>query len=421
MDLEAEEKAKTGISTLKVKYNRVFGYYIEVTNSFKDKVPEDYIRRQTLANAERYTMPRLKELESDILGAEEKLTVLEYNLFCDIRDTISEHIGRIQGTANAVAMLDALCSLSHVAMKNRYVRPSLNSRGVIDIKEGRHPVVEQLSGGEMFIPNDTYLDETSSIDVITGPNMAGKSTYMRQSALIVLMAQVGSFVPAKSADIGICDRIFTRVGASDDLSSGQSTFMVEMTEVANILRNATSRSLLILDEIGRGTSTFDGLSIAWSVIEYISENIKAKTLFATHYHELTELEGKITGVRNFCIAVKEQGDDIVFLRKIIRGGADKSYGIQVARLAGVPDKVLNRAKELVEQLLDVDITETVKEIASNAPDAVREEAYEQLSLFDHSSDREIINELASADLTATTPIEALNLLYRLQNEIKTRS
>ncbi|MBR6230921.1 MAG: DNA mismatch repair protein MutS [Lachnospiraceae bacterium] len=421
LELEQNEKERTQIPKLRIKYNRVFGYYIEVTNSFKDKVPEDYIRRQTLANAERYTMPRLKELESDILGAEEKLTVLEYNLFCDIRDTISEHIGRIQGTANAVAMLDALCSLSHVAMKNRYVRPSLNSRGVIDIKEGRHPVVEQLSGGEMFIPNDTYLDETSSIDVITGPNMAGKSTYMRQSALIVLMAQVGSFVPAKSADIGICDRIFTRVGASDDLSSGQSTFMVEMTEVANILRNATSRSLLILDEIGRGTSTFDGLSIAWSVIEYISENIKAKTLFATHYHELTELEGKITEVRNFCIAVKEQGDDIVFLRKIIRGGADKSYGIQVARLAGVPDKVLNRAKELVEQLLDADITETVKEIASNAPDAVREEAYEQLSLFDHSSDREIINELASADLTATTPIEALNMLYRLQNEIKTRS
>ncbi len=420
MELEENEKARTGISKLRIKFNRVFGYYIEVTNSFKDKVPDDYIRRQTLSNAERYTMPRLKELESDILGADEKLTTLEYNLFCEVRDEIAKHIGRIQKTANAVASLDALCSLAYVAMKNRYVRPRLNKCGVIDIKEGRHPVVELLANGNMFIPNDTYLDDQSDIDVITGPNMAGKSTYMRQSALIVLMAQMGSFVPASSADIGIVDRIFTRVGASDDLSSGQSTFMVEMTEVANILRNASSQSLLILDEIGRGTSTFDGLSIAWAVIEYISDKIKAKTLFATHYHELTELEGKIRGVKNFCIAVKEQGDDIVFLRKIIKGGADKSYGIQVARLAGVPKDVLKRAKELSEQLHSADITETVKEIAQKSPETVKNESFEQMSLFDESTDHDIVEELAAVDLTSVTPIEALNLLFKLQNEIKNR-
>ena len=421
MELEEHEKERTGISKLRIRYNRVFGYYIEVTNSFKDRVPEDYIRRQTLANAERYTMPRLKEIENDILGAEEKLNTLEYNIYCEIRDSITEHINRIQKTADSIASLDALCSLSYVAMKNRYVRPEITSDGKIEITDGRHPVVELLTGGDLFIPNDASLNDRDLINVITGPNMAGKSTYMRQCALIVLMAQMGSFVPAKSARISVTDRIFTRVGASDDLSTGQSTFMVEMTEVANILRNATSDSLLILDEIGRGTSTFDGLSIAWSVIEYIAEHIKAKTLFATHYHELTELEGKITGVRNYCIAVKEQGDDIIFLRKIIRGGADKSYGIQVARLAGVPKAVLERAAELSEQLLNADITETVKEIASNSAETVREESYTQFSLFGNDTDKQIADEIRTAELAQMTPIDALNLLYKLQNDLKGRN
>ena len=417
MDLEEKEKERTGIPKLRIKFNRVFGYYLEVTNSFKDKVPEDYIRRQTLANAERYTTPELKEIESEILGAEEKLNVLEYQLFCEVRDHIAGHISRIQRTADAVAGLDVCCSLSYVAMKNRYCRPTFNRENVIRIREGRHPVVELLTDSGMFIPNDTDLNRKDSIDIITGPNMAGKSTYMRQCALSVLMAQMGSFVPADEAEIGITDRIFTRVGASDDLASGQSTFMVEMTEVANILRNATSDSLLILDEIGRGTSTFDGLSIAWSVIEYISAKIGARTLFATHYHELTELEGKIRGVRNFCIAVREHGDDIVFLRKIIRGGADKSYGIQVARLAGVPDEVLERAKELVRQLLGADITSTVKEIAGGTAE---EPQFEQMSLFNDETDRSICEEILSADLSCMTPLEALNLLYRFQNDLKSR-
>lgn len=415
LDLEEKEKERTGIPKLRIKYNRVFGYYLEVTNSFKDKVPEDYIRRQTLANAERYTTPELKDIESEILGAEEKLNMLEYNLFCEVRDTIADHVARIQKTASAIADLDVYCSLSYVAMKNRYCRPELSRDTVIDIKGGRHPVVELLTEGNLFIANDTYLDETDSINIITGPNMAGKSTYMRESALIVLMAQMGSFVPADSAHIGVADRIFTRVGASDDLASGQSTFMVEMTEVANILRNATGRSLLILDEIGRGTSTFDGLSIAWSVIEYISGKIGARTLFATHYHELTELEGKIAGVKNFCIAVKEKGDSIVFLRKIIKGGADKSYGIQVARLAGVPDEVLIRAKELVEELSAADISATVGEIASSAK---KEPAYEQISLFAEPTETHIAEVIGQADLSVMTPIEALNLLYQLQNDIK---
>ena len=348
--LEAEEKEKTGIRNLKIKYNKVFGYYLEVTNSFKDLVPEYYTRKQTLTNAERYITPKLKELEDMILGAEDKLFALEYDLFCQVREELAAQIPRIQETAKAIAQLDVYASLSVVAQRNNYVRPTVNTKGVIDIKNGRHPVVEKMINNDMFIANDTYLDNGSKrVSVITGPNMAGKSTYMRQTALIVLMAQIGSFVPAEKAKIGVVDRIFTRVGASDDLASGQSTFMVEMTEVANILRNATAKSLLILDEIGRGTSTFDGLSIAWAVIEHISNTklLGAKTLFATHYHELTELEGKIPGVNNYCIAVKERGDDIVFLRKIVKGGADKSYGIQVAKLAGVPDSVLDRAKELV--------------------------------------------------------------------------
>ena len=334
--LENDEREKTGIKNLKIKYNKVFGYYLEVTNSYKEMVPEYYTRKQTLANAERYITPELKELEDMILGAEDKLYALEYELYSEVRDLIASQIERIQKTAKAVAALDAFASLALVAERNNYVRPKINEKGVIDIKEGRHPVVERMIPNEMFISNDTYLDDKKHrISIITGPNMAGKSTYMRQTALIALMAQIGSFVPAKSANIGLSDRIFTRVGASDDLASGQSTFMVEMTEVANILRNATSKSLLILDEIGRGTSTFDGLSIAWAVIEYISDSrlLGAKTLFATHYHELTELEGKIDNVNNYCIAVKEKGDDIVFLRKIVKGGADKSYGIQVAKLA----------------------------------------------------------------------------------------
>ena len=427
--LEAEEKEKTGIRNLKIKYNKVFGYYLEVTNSFKDLVPEYYTRKQTLTNAERYITPKLKELEDMILGAEDKLLALEYDLFCQVREELAAQIPRIQETAKAIAQLDVYASLSVVAQRNNYVRPTVNTKGVIDIKNGRHPVVEKMINNDMFIANDTYLDNGSKrVSVITGPNMAGKSTYMRQTALIVLMAQIGSFVPAEKAKIGVVDRIFTRVGASDDLASGQSTFMVEMTEVANILRNATAKSLLILDEIGRGTSTFDGLSIAWAVIEHISNTklLGAKTLFATHYHELTELEGKIPGVNNYCIAVKERGDDIVFLRKIVKGGADKSYGIQVAKLAGVPDSVLDRAKELVDELVHTDITSTFKDLAENSrktkPKAVHydEVDLEQISLFDTVQDQDIIEELKNLDITMLTPMDAMNTLYRLQNKLKNR-
>ena len=427
--MEAEEKEKTGIRNLKIKYNKVFGYYLEVTNSFKDLVPEYYTRKQTLTNAERYITPKLKELEDMILGAEDKLFALEYDLFCQVREELAAQIPRIQETAKAIAQLDVYASLSVVAQRNNYVRPTVNTKGVIDIKNGRHPVVEKMINNDMFIANDTYLDNGSKrVSVITGPNMAGKSTYMRQTALIVLMAQIGSFVPAEKAKIGVVDRIFTRVGASDDLASGQSTFMVEMTEVANILRNATAKSLLILDEIGRGTSTFDGLSIAWAVIEHISNTklLGAKTLFATHYHELTELEGTLSGVNNYCIAVKEQGDDIVFLRKIVKGGADKSYGIQVAKLAGVPDSVLDRAKELVDELVHTDITSTFKDLAENSrktkPKAVHydEVDLEQISLFDTVQDQDIIEELKNLDITMLTPMDAMNTLYRLQNKLKNR-
>ena len=427
--LEAEEKEKTGIRNLKIKYNKVFGYYLEVTNSFKNLVPEYYTRKQTLTNAERYITPKLKELEDMILGAEDKLFALEYDLFCQVREELAAQIPRIQETAKAIAQLDVYASLSVVTQRNNYVRPTVNTKGVIDIKNGRHPVVEKMINNDMFIANDTYLDNGSKrVSVITGPNMAGKSTYMRQTALIVLMAQIGSFVPAEKAKIGVVDRIFTRVGASDDLASGQSTFMVEMTEVANILRNATAKSLLILDEIGRGTSTFDGLSIAWAVIEHISNTklLGAKTLFATHYHELTELEGKIPGVNNYCIAVKERGDDIVFLRKIVKGGADKSYGIQVAKLAGVPDSVLDRAKELVDELVHTDITSTFKDLAENSrktkPKAVHydEVDLEQISLFDTVQDQDIIEELKNLDITMLTPMDAMNTLYRLQNKLKNR-
>ena len=448
--LESEEREKTGIKNLKVKYNKVFGYYLEVTNSYKSMVPDTWIRKQTLTNAERYITPRLKELEDTILGAEDKLFSLEYDLFCEVRDKIAGEVSRIQTTAKALANLDVLCSLALVAERNNYVRPSINTKGIINIKGGRHPVVEKMSASQMFIENDTYLDnQDNRISIITGPNMAGKSTYMRQTALIVLMAQMGSFVPAACADIGIVDRIFTRVGASDDLASGQSTFMVEMTEVANILRNATKDSLLILDEIGRGTSTFDGLSIAWAVVEYISNPklLGAKTLFATHYHELTELEGKLSSVNNYCIAVKEQGDDIIFLRKIVRGGADKSYGIQVAKLAGVPDPVIDRAKELVEELVSADITDKVREIGSgneknkaSLPNkkGKKEENDGQMSLFDtcgisagnaqaqettEDAPRipetwaQVIDQLKKADLSRMRPLDAMLLLDQLQQEL----
>ena len=425
-ELEARERERTGIKTLKIKYNRVFGYSLEVTNSFKDQVPDTYIRKQTLTNAERYITQELKDLEDLILGAEDKLYALEYELFCQVRDTVGNEVLRIQKTAKAVAALDVFASLALVAERNQFVRPKINENGILDIKNGRHPVVEQMIDNDMFIPNDTYLDnQKKRVSIITGPNMAGKSTYMRQSALIVLMAQIGSFVPAEKANIGIVDRIFTRVGASDDLASGQSTFMVEMTEVANILRNATSKSLLILDEIGRGTSTFDGLSIAWAVIEHISSTklCGAKTLFATHYHELTELEGKIPGVVNYCIAVKEKGDDIVFLRKIVKGGADKSYGIQVAKLAGVPDSVIQRAKELVDELSNADITAAVKDLT--APKKKQKIVYDQvdmaqMSLFDTVQDNDIVEEIRNLDMSHLTPMEAMNILYNLQNKIQNR-
>ena len=429
--LENEEREKTGIKNLKIKYNKVFGYYLEVTNSYKSMVPDYYTRKQTLANAERYITPELKELEDMILGAEDKLYALEYELYCGVRDQIASAVDRIQRTAKAVAWLDTFASLALVAERNGYVRPNINEKGVIDIKDGRHPVVERMIPNGTFIANDTYLDDKKHrISIITGPNMAGKSTYMRQTALIALMAQIGSFVPASKANIGLSDRIFTRVGASDDLASGQSTFMVEMTEVANILRNATSRSLLILDEIGRGTSTFDGLSIAWAVVEYISDSrlLGAKTLFATHYHELTELEGKISNVNNYCIAVKEKGDDIVFLRKIVKGGADKSYGIQVAKLAGVPDLVIERAKEIVEELSNEDITAKVSEIASKERAAKKKQKtrrYDevdiaQMSLFDTVKDDDVLEELKNIDVGNMTPIDALNTIYRLQNKLKNR-
>lgn len=442
-ELETKEKENTGIKNLRIKFNKVFGYYLEVTNSYKDLVPENWTRKQTLTNAERYITPELKELEDMILGAEDKLFSLEYNVFSNIRDQIAAEVMRIQQTARALAKIDVYASLAYVAAVNNYVRPKINTKGIINIKGGRHPVVEKMTANDMFIENDTYLDnEQNRIAIITGPNMAGKSTYMRQAALIVLMAQIGSFVPAQAADIGIADRIFTRVGASDDLASGQSTFMVEMTEVANILRNATKNSLLILDEIGRGTSTFDGLSIAWAVVEYISQPklLGAKTLFATHYHELTELEGKLESVNNYCIAVSEQGDDIIFLRKIVPGGADKSYGIQVAKLAGVPEPVIERAKDLVEELSNADISYRAKEIETSDFKATKakktnkiKESSAQYSLFDTEEGQKVTPENTSSaiskqqlgvcmkisqiDITSMTPIEAMNVLYQLQKDL----
>lgn len=427
-DLESKEREKTGIKGLKIKYNKVFDYYFEVTNSFKSLVPDYFIRKQTLVNAERFTTDELNTLSGKILGAEDKLYALEYDCYVELREKLAAALVRVQKMAGYIAELDALCSLAYVADKNNYVRPSLNTDGVLDIKGGRHPVVEKMLANDSFVENDTYLNNAESrISIITGPNMAGKSTYMRQTALITLMAQIGSFVPAESANIGLCDRIFTRVGASDDLASGQSTFMIEMNEVANILRNATKDSLLILDEIGRGTSTFDGLSIAWAVVEYIADPniLGAKTLFATHYHELTELEGKLSSVNNFCIAVQEEGDDIVFLRKIIKGGADRSYGIQVARLAGVPEPVLKRAREICNELIDSDITTKVKDIdikpaLSEQPKIkeTRSSDYEQLSLFSSPVEMTIANELKTMDLNNMTPIKAMLYLQELQERLK---
>ncbi len=453
MDLETKERETTGIKNLRIRYNRVFGYYLEVTNSYANLVPATWIRKQTLANAERYTTPELKELEDIILGAEDKLFSLEYDLFCEVRDQIALEVKRIQQTAKAIAKIDVFASLALVAEQNNYNRPEMNTNGSIHIKNGRHPVVERMISHDMFVANDTLLDNKQNrVSIITGPNMAGKSTYMRQTALIVLMAQIGSFVPAASAQISIVDRIFTRVGASDDLASGQSTFMVEMTEVANILRNATKNSLLILDEIGRGTSTFDGLSIAWAVVEHISSSqlLGAKTLFATHYHELTELEGRLEGVNNYCIAVKEQGEDIVFLRKIVKGGADKSYGIQVAKLAGVPASVLKRASEIVHELTGNDLALKTRNLSAPEDENLKDEYVQeefsleldkegentfkdgvkhnrkskqssnQLSLFSTSENEDIIAELRDLEIARFTPIDAINKLYQLQKKIKDR-
>lgn len=421
--LEQKEREETGIKSLKVGYNKVFGYYIEITKSNLNSIPDGrYIRKQTLSNAERFITPELKEMEDLILGAEQKVVDIEYKIFSDIRDNIAAQVERIQKTANYVSTLDVLLAYSIVSFENNYVKPSIVNDGAINIVEGRHPVVEKVIQG-IFVPNDTFLDlKDNMISIITGPNMAGKSTYMRQVALITLMAQIGCFVPAKTASISIVDRIFTRIGASDDLSSGQSTFMVEMSEVSNILGNATKNSLVILDEVGRGTSTFDGLSIAWSVVDYISKKIGAKTLFATHYHELTELEGKLKGVKNYCISVKEHGEDIIFLRKIIRGGADQSYGIQVAKLAGLPEDVVIKAREILQSLEESDINKKLfkkdtEEVAVTKLSTRTSEAQNQISLFNFK-DNEIIDELEQIDILNITPIEALNKLYSLCSKAK---
>ena len=413
--LEREERERTGIKSLKIGYNKVFGYYIEVTKANLELVPEDYIRKQTLVNAERYITPALKEVENKILGAHEKSILLEYRTFVSIREKIASQMERIKKTAHYTAILDCLYSMAKTAYDNRYVKPVVFDGNSIEIKDGRHPVVEKMLDTGSFVPNDTYLDrDENQLCIITGPNMAGKSTYMRQVALIVLMAQVGSFVPATYCRIGIVDRIFTRVGASDDLASGQSTFMVEMSEVANILNNATPRSLLILDEIGRGTSTFDGLSIAWAVIEYLADkkNIGARTLFATHYHQLTELEGRLEGVKNYCIAVRERGEDIIFLRKVIRGGADQSYGIQVAGLAGLPKTVIARAKEILAKLEETDFAKH-----EQAAKMEKERVCEQLDLFGYRYEG-LIREIAGIDIDSTTPLQAINILSELKERSK---
>lgn len=406
--IEAKERELTGIKTLRTGYNRVFGYYIEVSKSYRDSVPDRYMRKQTLANGERYITEELKELETKVLGASEFLKAKEYELFCSIRDQVAQAAARIQRSASVVAYLDVICSLAEVAAKNGYTMPCVDASDKIEIKGGRHPVVEKMLDDALFVPNDTCLDcGDNRLLIITGPNMAGKSTYMRQVAVIVLMAQIGSFVPAENCRIGVCDKIFTRVGASDDLSAGQSTFMVEMTEVAQILKHATKRSLLVLDEIGRGTSTYDGLSIAWAVSEYIANKRKigARTLFATHYHELTELENKLDGVKNYCIACKKRGDDIIFLRRIVKGGADESYGIEVSALAGLPKEVVSRAKEILSSIDKKDAS------TNRLPEAPAEDGG-QIGYADIVNTR-ILDKLKGLDVTTLTPIEAMNKLYEL--------
>ena len=432
LDFEEKERNRTGIKKLKVKHNKILGYFIEVTKSFLDHVPEDYIRKQTLVGSERFFSMELKDMEGKLLGSKERALSMQAEIYNNLKDFIGKEIYRIQILADKLSKLDSLLSLAKVSNLNNYVRPKFNNEGYIEIKAGRHPIVESYMKDDFFVPNDTYIDtKNNMIHIITGPNMAGKSTYMRQVALITIMAHIGCFVPCDSCNISLIDRIFTRIGASDNLAMGQSTFMVEMTEVANILRNATSKSLIILDEIGRGTSTFDGLSIAWAVVEYIANTkiLGAKTLFATHYHELTELEGTLDGVNNYCIAVKECGDDIVFLRKIIKGGADKSYGIQVAKLAGVPETVLNRAKELVAELSDADISQKARDIAqyskklekmNNQYKKINDLEDKQMSLFDTVKDDDIISDIKELDISNMTPIDALNTLYKLQGRVKNR-
>jgi DNA mismatch repair protein MutS len=408
-DLELKEREQSGIKSLKVGYNKVFGYYIEVTHTHAASVPSHYIRKQTLANAERYITPELKDFETKVLGAHEKIVAIEYQLFAEIRNMIKAHTKTIQITARNIALLDTIVSLSEAAARNNYVRPQIKSDGSIMIKDGRHPVVESLLQRELFVPNDTLLNHDDyEILIITGPNMAGKSTYMRQVALLVLMTQIGSFIPAREAAITPVDRIFTRVGASDDLSTGQSTFMVEMNEVAQILKYATKQSLIILDEIGRGTSTFDGMSIARAVIEYIKERIKAKTLFATHYHELTEVSDHYSGIQNYSVAVKERGKEVVFLRRIIPGGADKSYGIHVAQLAGLPKRIIDRANKILDDLENKHSEPTELKAGASAA------ATTSMSLFESA----LTTELLAIDVMAITPLEAINILYRLQSDAK---
>ena len=418
--LESSEREKTGIKNLKIGYNRVFGYYIEVTKSYYSQVPAEYVRKQTLSNCERYITDELKKIEDTVLGAQERLIELEYSIFTKVREQVCQQINRIKTTAKSLANIDVLSTLAEVADREDYVMPQMTTDDDLEITDGRHPVVEKMIGEGEFVPNDTYLDRGENlISIITGPNMSGKSTYMRQVALIILMAQIGCFVPATNAKIGVVDRIFTRVGASDDLASGQSTFMVEMTEVANILNNATSKSLLILDEIGRGTSTYDGLSIAWSVIEFVAnkEKLGARTLFATHYHELTELEHSLDGVKNYCITVEEKGDDIIFLRKIQRGGADDSYGIQVAQLAGVPLLVINRAKEILKELESADISKTNTRTKKD-----KKPIGGQMDVFSFNtaqrSSNEVLSDLKELDISTLTPLDALNALYNLQKKVK---
>ena len=417
LDLEAAEREETGIKNLRIQYNRVFGYYIEVTKSNLGLVPLRYTRRQTLANAERYVTPELQEIERKIVNAQQSALTLELSLFSDVRETIAQEIGAIQQNALALKTADALLSLAQVARENGYVKPRMNETGLLRITEGRHPIVERTVTDAPFVPNDVNMDvDENRMLIITGPNMAGKSTYMRQVALIALMAHIGSFVPAQEADISLCDRIFTRIGASDDLAGGQSTFMVEMSETASILRSATQKSLVILDEIGRGTSTFDGLAIAWAVVEYLldQKRIGAKTLFATHYHELSELEGRFAGVKNYCISVMEHGEDVIFLRKIMPGGADKSYGVHVARLAGVPAPVVARAHEIQARLEVSDINQ--ESISSNILEKKKKEA-KQTDLF-HLGQDELIEEIQNLDVLSVTPMDALNILFRLREKAR---